>query len=120
VTAKRAQARKKRDAFATRIGSHAGAWEPEKINDLCPRHLCITMSAPAWERSLDATAKWPASEQKRDAFATQIGSHAGAWEPENGPKHLTNQSVQSPSCTYDTVRRLFSTVQRLSPTLLSQ
>jgi len=29
-----------------------------------------------------------ASPQKRDAFATQIGSHAGAWEPEN--QRLTN------------------------------
>ena len=38
--------------------------------------------APVWERILFAPAKRLASEQRRDAGASQIGSHAGAWEPE--------------------------------------
>jgi len=46
VTAKRAQARKKRDAGASLIGSHAGAWEPGNLG----------------------------------GFSVLIGSHAGAWE----------------------------------------
>jgi len=64
VTAKRAQAHKKRDAGASEIGSHAGAWEPEK---------------------------------KRDAGASGIGSHAGAWEPEKNGTLARPESVPTPA-----------------------
>jgi len=50
--------------------------EPRNVSIISRSH------APAWECSPDAPASRAASPQKRDAFATQIGSHAGAWEPE--------------------------------------
>jgi len=42
--------------------------------------------APAWERILFAPAKRLACEQRRDAGASRLDSHAGAWEPENPMK----------------------------------
>jgi len=42
--------------------------------------------APLLERIIEVTAKRATSPQRRDAFATQIGSHAGAWEPEKPAK----------------------------------
>jgi len=39
--------------------------------------------APAWERILEVQASRAASPQRRDAGASKLDSHAGAWEPEN-------------------------------------
>jgi len=38
--------------------------------------------APAWERILVAKASQSTSSQRRDAGASRLDSHAGAWEPE--------------------------------------
>ena len=57
------------------VGTHSGrAGVPSFIS---------RSHAPLLERIIEVTAKRATSPQRRDAFATQIGSHAGAWEPEN-------------------------------------
>jgi hypothetical protein len=148
----------KRDAFATQIGSHAGAWEPEKSvptpargnqKNWFPRRRVGTRKrcsksegfsrshAPAWERIFDAPASrgrklkvyfsfpragvgthfrrasvagpqahkngtlllpksvpTPARGNQKNRFprrrvgTRKIGSHAGAWEPENAVPNL--------------------------------
>jgi len=71
---RRVGTRKKRDAGASRIGSHAGAWEPEK-NGMPARPESVPTPARGNQKI--------GSQKKRDAGTSRIGSHAGAWEPES-------------------------------------
>jgi hypothetical protein len=86
------------DAFATRIGSHAGAWEPEKMGRFCypnrfPRRRVGTRKR--WDALPESVPTPARGNQKKMGRFTRIGSHAGAWEPET--QRIRGEPACSPS-----------------------